>query len=102
MRKWIGGTFLSRTAFSPRLVVDLGYRGKPRLSVKLRPLVGELHFRRFAMPTYDFRCDKCKKKFTLIMAISEYEKTKIRCPKCKSTRVKQQITPFQVVTSKKS
>jgi putative FmdB family regulatory protein len=79
-----------------------GYRGKPRLSVKLRPLVGELHFRRFAMPTYDFRCDKCKKKFTLIMAISEYEKTKIRCPKCKSTRVKQQITPFQVVTSKKS
>lgn len=54
------------------------------------------------MPTYDFTCEKCKKKFTLIMTISEYEKKKIRCPKCKSVRVKQQISPFQVVTSKKS
>jgi putative FmdB family regulatory protein len=54
------------------------------------------------MPTYDFKCEKCKKKFTLIMSISEYENTKFRCPKCKSTRVKQQITPFQAVTSKKS
>jgi putative FmdB family regulatory protein len=54
------------------------------------------------MPSYDFRCEKCKKKFTLNMSISEYDKTKFRCPKCKSTRVKQLITPFQTVTSKKS
>jgi len=54
------------------------------------------------MPTYDFRCQKCNKKFTLALTISEYEKTKFRCPKCKSTRVTQQISPFQVVTSKKS
>ncbi len=54
------------------------------------------------MPSYDFMCEKCNKKFNLFMTISEYEKTKIRCPKCKSTRVKQQITPFQTVTSKKS
>ena len=54
------------------------------------------------MPIYDFRCEKCKKKFTLTMSISEYEKTKVRCPKCKSSNVKQQIAPFQTVTSKKS
>jgi len=54
------------------------------------------------MPTYDFRCEKCKKKFSLTMTISEYEKKKIRCPKCKSTRVKQQISSFQAITSKKS
>lgn len=54
------------------------------------------------MPSYDFKCEKCNKNFTLTMMISEYERTKIRCPKCKSTRVKQQISPFQVVTSKKS
>lgn len=54
------------------------------------------------MPIYDFNCEKCKKKFTLVMSISEYEKTKFRCPKCKSTRVKQAIMPFQVVTSRKS
>ncbi|MFC1494829.1 FmdB family zinc ribbon protein [Thermodesulfobacteriota bacterium] len=54
------------------------------------------------MPVYDFKCEKCKKKFTLTISISEYEKTKFRCPKCKSTRVKQQISSFQAITSSKS
>jgi len=54
------------------------------------------------MPTYEFLCEKCKKEFTLTIPISEYEKGKFRCPKCKSTKIKQQITSFQVVTSKKS
>lgn len=54
------------------------------------------------MPDYDFRCEKCNKKFTLQLTIREYEKTKFRCPKCKSTRVKQQIAHFQTVTSSKS
>jgi putative FmdB family regulatory protein len=54
------------------------------------------------MPTYEFMCEKCNKPFTLILGISEYEKMKFRCPKCKSTKVKQQITSFQTVTSKKS
>jgi putative FmdB family regulatory protein len=44
------------------------------------------------MPSYDFKCEKCKKKFTLFMSISEFGKSKTRCPKCKSTRVQQQIT----------
>ena len=54
------------------------------------------------MPTYEFACGKCKKKFSLIMSISEYEKKKFQCPKCKSADLKQQITSFQTVTSKKS
>ncbi|MEJ2587451.1 MAG: zinc ribbon domain-containing protein [Deltaproteobacteria bacterium] len=54
------------------------------------------------MPTYEFRCQKCEKPFTLVMSISDYEKKKVQCPKCKSKRVKQQITPFQTKTSKKS
>jgi len=54
------------------------------------------------MPTYEFKCEKCKKRFSLMMTISEYEKKKIRCPKCKSVRVNQQITSFQTITSKKS
>jgi len=62
------------------------------------------------MPTYEYICEKCKKPFSLIMTIAEYEKKKIRCPekkkircpKCKSVRVKQQITSFQAITSKKS
>lgn len=54
------------------------------------------------MPTYEFICQKCKKPFSMILSITEHETKKIRCPKCKSTRVRQQITSFQVVTSKKS
>ncbi len=54
------------------------------------------------MPTYEFKCEKCNKPFTLMLPISEYDRKKFRCPKCKSTRVKQQITSFQTVTSKKS
>jgi putative FmdB family regulatory protein len=54
------------------------------------------------MPTYDFKCEKCNKRFTRQLSIAEYEKTKFRCPKCKSVRVKQQIGSFQAITSKKS
>jgi putative FmdB family regulatory protein len=54
------------------------------------------------MPNYEFRCENCKKRFSLILSISEYEKKKPGCPKCKSRKVKQQISSFQTVTSKKS
>jgi putative FmdB family regulatory protein len=54
------------------------------------------------MPSYEFKCEKCNRDFTLLLTVSEYEKTKFRCPKCKSARVKQQIGSVQVLTSKKS
>jgi putative FmdB family regulatory protein len=54
------------------------------------------------MPVYDFQCENCKKKFSLTMAISEYEKKGFQCPKCKGNRVKQKITSFQTKTSRKS
>ena len=53
------------------------------------------------MPTYDFYCKKCKKDFSIIISISEYEKKKFKCPKCKGKELKQQITSFQTVTSEK-
>jgi putative FmdB family regulatory protein len=54
------------------------------------------------MPRYEFICEKCNKPFGLDMKISDYEKKKFKCPKCDSKKVKQQITSFQAVTSKKS
>ena len=53
------------------------------------------------MPTYDFYCEKCDKYFAITISISDYEKKKFNCPKCK-VKLKQQITNFQTVTSKKS
>ena len=54
------------------------------------------------MPTYEFYCEKCKKAFNLILSLSAYENKRYRCPKCKTKKLKQQITSFQTVTSKKS
>ena len=54
------------------------------------------------MPTYDFRCDKCGKRFSLTMTIAEHDSKRARCPKCKSPRVTQQLHGFFAQTSKKS
>jgi len=54
------------------------------------------------MPTYEYRCLNCNKPFNVVMSISEYEKGKVKCPKCGKKRVKQQISQFMVQTSKKS
>lgn len=54
------------------------------------------------MPTYEFYCEKCKKTYELILTVTDYEKKKYRCPKCKSTKLTQQITAFTAITSSKS
>jgi putative FmdB family regulatory protein len=56
------------------------------------------------MPTYEFQCVKCRKRFELAYSVTEYERRakKIKCPKCGSTRVGRQISAFEVKTSKKS
>ena len=54
------------------------------------------------MPTYEYRCDGCKREFSTIQSIREHEKTKVTCPKCKSKKVRQQISIFTAKTSRKS
>ena len=54
------------------------------------------------MPQYNFLCRACKKEFSKILTISEYEKSKIICPRCKSEDVEQRWAAFYAVTSKKS
>jgi putative FmdB family regulatory protein len=57
------------------------------------------------MPQYDFLCSACKKKFerfSIFLTLSEYEKGKITCPECGSTKVEQQWAAFYAITGKKS
>jgi putative FmdB family regulatory protein len=54
------------------------------------------------MPTYDFQCNDCGKEFSEILRISEKDKKKIACPKCKSRKVSQLMSGFTAVTSRKS
>jgi putative FmdB family regulatory protein len=54
------------------------------------------------MPSYEYACKECKKSFTLILTMSEHDKKRVTCPKCKSRKVEQQYGSFFTVTSKKS
>jgi len=54
------------------------------------------------MPQYSFVCRACKKEFSKILTIAEYEQGKIACPHCKSKDVEQRWAAFYAVTSKKS
>jgi putative FmdB family regulatory protein len=54
------------------------------------------------MPSYEYRCEKCRKTFTVVLTIKEHESKRIACPKCKSRVVKQQISPFFAKTSRKA
>ena len=54
------------------------------------------------MPTYQYRCEKCGKKFERTETISEHEAKKSKCPKCGSKKVSYVPGTVYVVTSKKS
>ena len=56
------------------------------------------------MPTYDYVCNACGRKFSRVMTFGEHERTpRPACPKCKSNRkVAQRVAAFQAVTSKKT
>jgi putative FmdB family regulatory protein len=54
------------------------------------------------MPTYEYECRKCHKKFSVMLSISEHETAKVSCPKCKGKSVKQMISSFTAKTSRKS
>ncbi len=54
------------------------------------------------MPTYDFLCLKCHRKFSKTMTISEFVRRRQSCPACGSKRVEKQITGFFAITAKKS
>ena len=54
------------------------------------------------MPTYDFRCGGCGKKYTLTMTISERNAKRVKCPKCKSVKAEPIFSSFFAKTSRKA
>ena len=54
------------------------------------------------MPTYQYRCEKCGKRFERAETISEHEAVKPQYPKCGSKKVTFVPGHVFVVTSKKS
>lgn len=43
------------------------------------------------MPSYEYRCMDCRKRFEIFLTYSEYGTKEITCPKCGSRRVQRRI-----------
>jgi putative FmdB family regulatory protein len=54
------------------------------------------------MPTYEYVCGECGKKFSLALTFSEHDKSRVVCPKCKSGKVAQRFSSVFTKTSRKS
>lgn len=54
------------------------------------------------MPTYEYHCEKCGKRFSRLESISVHGHRHPACPKCKSAKVVQVFSTFYAKTVKKS
>jgi putative FmdB family regulatory protein len=82
----------------------LGMRGNVRAAgraVNLTPVWAGNNVK-FAMPIYEYRCTKCRKRFSQQQAIEEHDRRRPACPKCKSRAVEQVFSPFFAKTVRKS
>lgn len=55
-----------------------------------------------AMPHYEFFCHNCKKLFSQILSLVDYEEGEVLCPHCGSKEVEQRWSAFSAITSRKS
>ena len=54
------------------------------------------------MPTYDFICNKCEKRFEVFLTFSEYGKKTVQCTHCNSENVRRRITKVRIAKSESS
>ncbi len=54
------------------------------------------------MPIYEYRCTKCRKRFSVEQSITEHGKRRPACPKCKSRAVEPMLSTFFAKTGRKS
>ena len=54
------------------------------------------------MPIYEYRCTRCRKRFSDQQSISDHSKRRPACPKCKSRAVEPMFSLFFAQTGRKS
>ena len=54
------------------------------------------------MPTYDFICNACEKRFEVFMTFSEYGKKPVQCAYCQSGNVRRRMTKVRIAKSDES
>jgi putative FmdB family regulatory protein len=53
------------------------------------------------MPRYEYFCHACKKTFSKVLKLAEYEEGEVLCPHCASNNVEQSWSAFYAISSKK-
>lgn len=48
------------------------------------------------MPTYDFICNACEKRFDVLLTYAEYGKTPVHCAHCNSADVRRRMTKVRI------
>jgi putative FmdB family regulatory protein len=54
------------------------------------------------MPTYQYRCLHCRKRFEIFMTFTEYGTSPVVCPHCESDQVQRRIGRIRVARSEES
>jgi putative FmdB family regulatory protein len=54
------------------------------------------------VPTYEYVCDKCRKRFTVAEPMSRHSSRAPACPGCKSRNTRQVLSAFYAKTVRKS
>jgi len=72
-----------------------------RCSVNLTP-VSAGNIVQPAMPIYEYRCTKCRTRFSRQQGIEKHGRKRPACPKCKSHAVEQVFSAFFAKTVRKS
>lgn len=54
------------------------------------------------MPTYEYRCLNCKRRFDIFMRYEEYGQREVHCPACESDRVQRRIGRIRIARSEES
>ena len=49
------------------------------------------------MPTYDYRCNQCQKRFDLFLSYKEYGVRPVACPYCQSTDVRRRAPRVRIL-----
>jgi putative FmdB family regulatory protein len=51
------------------------------------------------MPTYEYRCLECKKRFEVFLSYADYGRVPVICPHCHSENVRRRISKVRIAKS---
>ncbi|MBC7876301.1 MAG: zinc ribbon domain-containing protein [Anaerolineales bacterium] len=54
------------------------------------------------MPTYDFICNSCEKRFEVFLTFSEYGEKAVQCTHCESKNIRRRMTKVRIAKSDES